>query len=52
MEDDERKLTAGVVLCYDEEGREGGEARRGEGDEGMSVVTTLTRASMAGKEED
>ena len=46
-----RKLTTGGILCYDEEGREGGEARRGGGG-GMSVVAAFTRASMAGEEED
>lgn len=46
---DRSKLTPGGILCYDEESREGGEARRGEGDEGKSVVAALRRASMAGE---
>ena len=39
-------LTPGVILCYDEESRGGGEARR---EEGMSVVAVLRRASTAGE---
>ena len=38
-----------LSFCYDEESREGGEARRGEGEEGMSVVAVLRRASTAGE---